>query len=380
MNLQIALWSTPEEDPKNFIEATSRFSGLTFSTLAQGGFGDASFTVQVSGWNAVKWYRAYLNFHVVIFDHLGRRLYEGRIEDTEATTEGVNVTCLGYYATAQELHSWLYYPDNVTGSQLVSDAIDIVSEKTGAWLNDTSMVQELLINLAPLDFMIDKKIQDMLTAACKYGDGGLIPKPMYFGLWENRRPYFIAEPDVTSEATWRLYIKDFSSSQGLSLSRSRSNVWNRIQAVYDDPLIGGTFTDYADDPDSQRLFGLKEGSISVGSAPVDVANLARDLAIKAYANPEQSSKISVQGRVYTRAGAPDYPYMVRAGSMMQVMDYDPSVGQLVGGTSGVDSAVAFISRTTYKGDDNSIDLELGRKNVALDLLLAKIGVNSGSVS
>ena len=177
-----------------------------------------------------------------------------------------------------------------------------------------------------------------------------------------------------------MYVKDFSSSQGLSLSRSRSNVWNRIQATYDDPLIGGTFTDYADDPDSQRLFGLKEGSISVGSAPVEVANLARDLAIKAYANPEQSSKITIQGRVYTQAGAPDYPYMVRAGSMMQVMDYDPSVGQLVGGTSGVDSAVAFISRTTYNGDDNTVDLELGRKNVALDLLLAKIGVNSGSVS
>ena len=221
MNLQIALWSTPDEDPKNFIEATSRFSSLSFTTLAQGGFGDASFTIQASGWNAVKWYRAYLNFHVVIFDHLGRRLYEGRIEDTEATTEGINITCLGYYATAQELHSWLYYPDNVTGSQLVADAIDIVSEKTGAWLNDTSMVQELLINLAPLDFMIDKKVQDMLTAACKYGDGGLIPRPMYFGLWENRRPYFIVEPNVASEATWRLVCQGlllFSGAVSIQVS------------------------------------------------------------------------------------------------------------------------------------------------------------------
>ena len=37
----------------------------------------------------------------------------------------------------------------------------------------------------------------------------------------------------------------------------------------------------------------------------------------------------------------------------------------------------FISRTSYNADDNTVDLELGRKNIGLDLLMAKLGLNSG---
>ena len=72
--------------------------------------------------------------------------------------------------------------------------------------------------------------------------------------------------------------------------------------------------------------------------------------------------------------------MIRAGQTMRVMDYDASVAQLVGGSSGVDTTVAFISRTSYDADGNSIELELGRKNAALDLLIARLGLSGGSVS
>ena len=76
---------------------------------------------------------------------------------------------------------------------------------------------------------------------------------------------------------------------------------------------------------------------------------------------------------------PLYPWLVRAGSLIQVMDYDPSVAQLVGGSSGLDSATMFISRTSYNADSNTIDLELGRRNVVLDLIMARLGYNGSNI-
>ena len=209
-----------------------------------GGFGDASFTIPVSGWNAVRWYRSYLGFHVVIFDHLGRRVYEGSIEDAEASADGVNITCLGYYSHAKELtHGMIYLAgDNVTPTQVIRDTVDIAYNTDKLWQNDYSMIQKLTISLGAQDFTGGKKLQDAIDAAVKFGNGALHPRPMYFALWDHRRAYFYEEPDVTAPPNWRVKMSDFSSSQGLSLSRTRANVWNKIQVVYDDPDIGTAFT------------------------------------------------------------------------------------------------------------------------------------------
>jgi hypothetical protein len=242
------------------------------------------------------------------------------------------------------------------------------------------MIQQLNIPLGELDFTGGKKLQDAIDEAVKFGNGALKPRPMYFALWDNRRAYFYEEPDVTAPPAWRAKMRDFSSSQGMSLSRTRANIWNKIQVVYDDPDIGTAFTPWVENKDSQRLFRVREGTMNIGKTLPDIALVVRDLAINAYAFPDQSSTIGISGRVYNAAGAPDFPYMVRAGTMLQVMDYDPSVAQLVGGSSGMDSSQIFISRTSYDADTNQVDLELGRKNVGLDLLMAKLGLNSGSIS
>ena len=91
-----ALYET--ESPASFVEAASRVEGLNFETVLPGGFGVASFSVTVGGWNAVRWYRDYLGYHCVLFDHLGRRLYEGYIDSTDADAGGVSVSLTGYYA------------------------------------------------------------------------------------------------------------------------------------------------------------------------------------------------------------------------------------------------------------------------------------------
>lgn len=383
MNLTIAIWTSPTEAVETFVGSTQNFTNLSFSTSAMGGFGDASFSIRASGWNAVRWYREYLGFHVVIIDHLGRRVYEGSIEDAQADSEGVNITCLGYYATANELLHGVIYPIGIpaTPTDIIIDTIEIANAKGGLWSSDTSMVQSVTHNIAPLDFSGGKKLLDAVTECVKFGNNGVIPVPMYVAVWDNRRVYFYEEPSLTGTPSWHIYKKDFSSGSGLSLSRSRSNIWNRIQVTYDDPDIGATFTDFAEDLDSQRLFRLREGTVNIGQSLPAVAEVIRDLSIKAYAQPEQQSGLGVNNRVYNYGGAPDYPYMLRAGSLIQVMDYDPSVAQLVGGSTGEDASIAFVSRTTYNADSNEVTLELGRKSAALDLFMARLGMgSSGSVS
>lgn len=382
MLLTIALWSDPSERVQDFVEATSRHKELAFGTSAMGGFGDASFTISAGGWSAVRWYRSYLGYHMVIFDHLGRRLYEGRIEDTDTFSGGVKLNALGYYSHGQELTHGMVYPAGTptTATDIVRDTINIAWETSRIWNPDTSMVKQLYTDIAPQDFSMGKKLSNALDACIQFGNDAIIPKPMYVAVWENRRLYFYEEPNITNTPNWRTYRKDFANQEGLSLSRTRGQVWNKLQVVYDDPLIGTTFTQWAENKDSQRLFGIREGTLNIGQALPGISETVRDLALNSYAFPEQSSSFGISGRVYNGSGAPEYPYMVRAGQILQIADYDPSAAQLVSGSSGLDSSTVFISRTDYRADDNSLTLELGKRNVQLDLLMARLGLGAGSVS
>jgi hypothetical protein len=377
LDITVAIWKTYEENPQDFLEATNKHSGLTFETVLPGGFGTCSFKVGVGGWNAVHWYRDYVGKHVVLFDHLDRRLYEGRIASTDAEGDGVSVSVEGYYAHAGDLIDGLIYPiDTPTSiSQVIIDAVSLTSE----WSHDISMIKTTVTDITPQDFTGGKKIADAIQTVLKTGDDGLTPVPLYFAIWDYRRAFLFAEKQPTDIPDWQVFTKDFGGQSGLSLSRSRQSLYNKIQVLYDDPDIGQTFTDWYEDSLSQSLFGVREGTMNIGSSDSGTAAIIAALALKAYAYPIQSSKLGISGRVYSIAGAPDFPYMVRAGTLIRVNDYDPTVSQLVSGQGGMDAAVAFITRTNYTADDNTLQVELGTAGYALDIELARIGASSGSI-
>ncbi len=378
MKLTISLWDSPNEIPANFVESVERFKGLNFGTILPGGFGTASFNIEVSGWNAIRWYRDYLGHHAVVFDHLGRRIYEGRIENTNATVRGIKVVTSGYYAHAQDLTHGIIYPVTVPTSisEMIEDTIDLSDQ----WWIDKSMIQTTVTDVTPQDFTGEQKLRDAIEAVLKYGDDGVIPIPLYFAIWENQRAYLFAETDITTEQPdWRVSVKDFGRGKGLALNRSVRGLYNKIQVLYDDPDIGPDFTDWEEDLVSQNLFWLREGSLNIGAALPGIADTIGELAINAYAKPTQSSTLGITGKVRTKAGAPDFPYMIRAGDVIQIVDYDPSVAQLVSGQGGEDAAMAVINSTTYNYDQNTLQIKLGRRNVSMDLLMARLGMTSGSV-
>lgn len=378
MKLIISLWSSYDETPANFVETVERFSNLTFGTVLPGGYGSCSFNIEVSGWNAIRWYREYLGHHAVIFDHLGRRIYEGRIEVTSADVKGVKVTLSGYYAHAQDETHGIIYPLSVPTSisDIIEDTVDLASQW---WSGDHSQIKVTVTDITPQDFTGEQKLRDAIEAVLKFGDDGVTPIPLHFAIWEHRRPYLFSEPVVIDDPDWRVSVKDFGGGRGLALSRSVRGLYNKIQVLYDDPDIGPTFTDWEEDLVSQNLFWLREGSLNIGAALPGIAETIGELAINAYSKPKQTSRLGITGKVRTKAGAPDFPYMIRAGDMIQIVDYDPSVAQLVSGQGGEDAAIAFVNSTRYNYGSNQVDIQLGSKNIAMDLLMARLGMSSGSV-
>jgi hypothetical protein len=378
MKILVAVWKNYNENPADFKEMTDRHSGLSFGTILHGGFGTATFKIEVGGYNAIRWYRDYVGHHVVIFDHLGRRLYEGRIDATDADASGVKVACVGYYAHAQDLTHGIIYPAGVPTSisEMIEDTVDLSDQ----WWTTHAGIKTTVTDITPQDFTGEQKLRDAVEQTTKFGDDGVIPVPIFFAIWDHRQPFLFAQPSITAdEPDWQVFVRDFGGTAGVTLSRNRRQLFNKVQVLYDDPDIGPTFTAWEEDLVSQGLFGVREGSLNIGGALPGIANTMAELAINSYSKPTQASRLSISGRVYTQAGAPEYPYMVRAGTLVRVNDYDPTVAQVVSSESGEDAAVAFINRTSYSADKNTLKIELGKKNVALDLLMARLGMGSASI-
>ena len=380
MEFTITVWTNFSEaggqgDP---LTQVRRFSGLTFETLVNGGFGGAEFTIETTEWSAAQWYESYLGFHIVIFDSFGRRVYEGRIESISyVVNKGIQVSCLGYYTHAQDLTHGIIYPIGTPKS--ISDIIEETIDLSNQWWTNKTGIEKTTIDITPQDFTGEQKLIDAIEECLKYGNDATPPKPMYFTIWEHRQPFLFSEPALTNFPDWQVYLKDIEVSQALSLSRSKENLYNRIQVLYDDPDIGPTFTDWKDDTVSQSLFGIREGSLNIGSSLPGVADVIAELAIENYANPEQSSTLKISGRVRSKSHNIELPYLIRAGELLRINDFDPSIAQQTKGTGGLDSNMAVVQKTSYNVERNSMSVTLGKKNVLMDILLARIGKSSASI-
>ncbi len=380
MEFVITVWTTFNEsggqgDP---LEQVRRFSNLRFGTIINGGYAEAQFVVETSSWKASQWYQNRLGFHIVIFDALGRRVYEGRIESISFVIDkGIQVSCMGYYTHAQDLTHGIIYPIGTptTISDIIEDTIDLSDQ----WWKNKSQIEQTTIDITPQDFTGEQKLIDAIEECLKYGNDATIPKPMYFAIWEHRQPYLFSEPELSRFPDWQVYLKDLKSSQALSLSRSKENLYNRIQVLYDDPDIGPAFTAWKENFVSQGLFGIREGSLNIGEATPGVAGVIGDLAIQNYAYPEQSSLLRISGIVRDRQSNIELPYMIRAGELLRINDFDPSVAQSTVSESGLDASMAVVRKTDYNTETNTISVTLGKRNIIMDVLLARIGKSAASI-
>lgn len=377
MRFSLTVWNSYNELSSDFLYVTEDINGLSFSTLLPGGFGACSFSLATNYSTTVKWYREYIGKHLVLFDTYGRRVYEGRIASVNMDDTGVSVEVEGYYAHAWDLTHGLIYPVTTptTSSDVIIDTVNLSTE----WQHEDFGITPTLIDITPLDFTGEAKLGDAIDEVLKYGSSDLVPRPLHFAIWDKRIPYLFVEPDDTAQPDWIILRRMLVNTNGLILNRSRKDIYNKIQILYDDPYIGATFTDWYEDTDSQLIYGVREGSMNIGQSLADIADLVGQLAIRSYAYPKQSATVGVRGKISKLLGSEEYLYMVRAGQTVRFNDMDPTVSQLLMGNNGAQYQTQFIYQTTFKADTNELELDLNRRNISLDLMMARLGMSTGSI-
>ncbi len=98
------------EHPARYFENLDVSDSLTFTTGFHGGFGTCSFSVYGSRDLTAVRMRIYLNAHIVIYDALAKRVYEGFVIDVSTSGFNMQVNCLGYYAKANDVLMEDLYP------------------------------------------------------------------------------------------------------------------------------------------------------------------------------------------------------------------------------------------------------------------------------
>jgi hypothetical protein len=110
MRLFASIWRSYTEAEIGHIEMVEVTRSLDFDTQLHGGFASASF--DITGPQDKTWQRqrVLLGGHVVIFDHLGRRIYEGQIVDVSRVEVGLKIKAMGYYQQADNIFFDMIYP------------------------------------------------------------------------------------------------------------------------------------------------------------------------------------------------------------------------------------------------------------------------------
>jgi len=371
------------ENSNQFITTLDVSSSLKFGTQFHGGYGTASFTVYAAEDRLMSWARLFLNAHVVVFDGLGRRTYEGFINNAVLQDTGLSVSCVGYYAKATDVtFESLYAPGaSLTVSQVIQDCVALIPEwrQVTAFLRDATTV----ITTEELGDLSRRKVKDVIETVTKFGYSDADARPVYFGIWNNQVPKLMTELATNNVAYVDWFIRArLGSNQGRldGYGYSTDGVYNKIYATYDDQGQGPSATLPAEDAVSQLRFGVREGFVENGSTPegLTLANSLRDAALAAYKYPRQTLPLEVFGVAQNGAGQLDYPHRIRAGHTIRVLDVDPMIG--VNGVSGGLRAHGFtglVLGTEFDASTMTCRVDVGTTDTKLEVLLGRAGLSGG---
>jgi hypothetical protein len=392
LNFFILVYKDFNEDKSELVDMFKwpMYRNLRFGTALHGGFANSTFDILTDPKRAMGIYRYYMDFHVVIQDGRGRRLYEGSIDDIAMIAGGVRIQTVGYYQRGKDKFHGVIYED-ATVSEIIKETVTL----SPYWDVEGHSIVKTTTVLPYLDFSEEEKLTDVIEHITAYGfseDGDI--RALFFAIWDYRIPYLFPEPDLNSVRPseydyldktlniWSLFKKDMDLVSGGSFSRSAKDVKNRIWIGYDDPLIGPTRTDVFEDIASQSIYGVREGVLQIGDAEPGVAEVVGELAIKRFAYPFQLEKMRVIGLVYNSGGYPEYPYMIRAGEVIQESDFDAGIAEVasIGNAEFVMGRLkGLVTRTEYDAERNTLSIDVGTKSSSFEALMTRLGLSPGGM-
>lgn len=368
------------------ILSTASITKVRFTTTAPGGFAECSFDLRFNPLMVADLYRKLLGRHIILMDWMGDRAFEGRVEDMDIDGEKLSVTSLGYYANASDLTAG---PSVFIATDTATTILAFMIDLCILWQDEYGfMAPDDNVYIGPKEYSRNEKISQVVQDILKYGYLDTLPdssqrrRPIYLDVYEHRFVRTYPEPDIrTDEPNWRISIHSLSSKGGLQLKTSTKDVFNKIYVSYNDPnLDGQSYLSAKEDIESQDLYGIREGVISIGEADLSIAQVVQNLVVDYNSTPKAEATFEVVGNPTTNSGMVMPLHKIRAGDMIQIIDHDPATATLMGGQQGVSGSVAFVAETKYDADNHSCRLTLGSNADVLESLLIRLGVGTGGVS
>jgi hypothetical protein len=378
MFLYPSFWEHHTEPPSWFLGTMPTWRNMQFSTQLNGGFSTAALEIPCPDNVAFARYRRFLGAHMVLFDLWGRRVYEGRVNDTTRLIDGVGLLLDGYFSYGREnIHGMVYTTSPTTVYTVVHDCIDLQEDDT--WQEKYCFVDSGAdVDICALE---DKdyqaaKVGDVLNEVLKLGYKESDARATYFAIWEHRIPHFFTLPGPISQ-TW--HIEAHNLLEGFDLSCSRAQMWNSISGVFESDA-GPVFASSApaENQISIDIHGKKEGIINVGRTYEAHADALQDAALDAFAWPQQAFSLTISGLVKHSMGFYDYPFRIRAGDAIMITGLDPYVAKVGGSSSQSTAGVwGWVMSTTYQADDGTLDMTINSNDTRFEVLVSRLGVSGG---
>jgi len=346
---------------------------LSFGTQLNGGFAEASMEVPLPENAAASFARAVLGSECVIYDKLGRYIYNGRVTGVSTVNKGVAVTARGFWEDGSKITVptalWLG-ADTVNGT-VIQEAASLVP----SW-GPILLAANCNVPVGPQDYDEESKVNDIILEMLKVGYRTDDIHPAYIALYNNRVGEIIIEQ---REVFPDFYVTADTSKGSVGFSASLDNVYNKIYVLYDDPAtdsVGPTmYPTPAQDGASQAKYGLREGVLNTGEYGLGIGLDLLEVARLKYSWPVESRPVTITGYVRNNAGSYVPSYMIRSGDFIVVTNND--VSGATAASAEQNKVLGFVMSTQYNAGSNTMNLTLASGDRNLEYLLARLGLSGG---
>ena len=394
-NFYVSIYSERDEDDTHFVAqyAYPTHRKLKFDTILNGGYGSCSFDLILPETLCDYVYDTYIEYHVVVEDAQGTRLYEGAIVSLAKSYGGIKVKAAGYFG-----HGRYVYLNLLFTLPTVTDVIQACVDLCPWWDDNTAGVDDTTdVIVDKLNYSEDEiKVSDLVSEMLKFGSdvGANDIRGLYFAVWGDQTAWLTTEPNLREIAptgstfSWFVFNKDLSST-GTSFEFSSKDVVNKVRASYElseedaepDQEYGPAETGWFEDEFSQDVYGVREGTVDVGKAnEVEAENIAQ-LAINKMAFPAQTEKVNIDGFIYTPEMCQKPAYLMRAGDIIEAADMDLILTESGGDVqfSPISINRGMVMKTTYTVESNKMTVLIGDRVSGFERVMARNAFTAAGV-
>jgi hypothetical protein len=263
---------------------------------------------------------------------------------------------------------WDYTTSTATVKDIVTDDWSRGSYRS----SDRTQVSYAGATEGGVKFSNNERANQVIERVCKYGASSGT-EPIYFAVWESAVPYLFSKSSY--RYFWNVRLRDLlPDEQGYTLTRSLSQMYNKVSAIFSNETGKQDVTTWSSDSDSQSDFGMtREMRVQAGNVTETVATILRDLTLQDKKDAYQASTLTLKN-VLNENNLSDDLWKVRAGDMIRMVDVDPD-SNLTDTSVFDDTRRMFIIETEYTADQHTLRVTPDLEKRELDVIATQLGVS-----